>query len=73
MVEGRREDETDWWSFVRKEDGTYWQIAVTDLFPPTGGVMKVTPGAQITDSKTVASCESLYKKLQKKISEEPSK
>lgn len=52
------------------QDGTYWHVAATDLFPRTGGTMKVTPGDQITDPKTVALCEDYYTQLQKKAAED---
>jgi hypothetical protein len=70
MIEGRREDESDWWSFVRKADGTYWHVAATDLFPRTGGTMKITPGEQITDARALALCENYYTQVKKKIDEE---
>ena len=70
MIEGRREGESDWWNFVRKADGTYWHVAATDLFPRTGGIMKITPGEQITDLTALALCESYYMQVKKKIDDE---
>jgi hypothetical protein len=77
-------DHPDWWmiemwkennpgdtrEFVRKEDGTYWDIASTDLFPRSGGTMKVTLSEQITDEKRLSICRDFYKQLKKKIAEE---
>ena len=77
-------DHPDWWmiemwkennpgdtlEFVRKEDGTYWDIASTDLFPRSGGTMKVTLSEQITDEKRLSICRDFYTQLKKKIAEE---
>jgi hypothetical protein len=31
------EGASEHWSFVRKPDGTYWEVAAVDLFPQSGG------------------------------------
>jgi hypothetical protein len=35
-IDGRMKDESQRWSFVRKPDGTYWEVAAVDLFPRSG-------------------------------------
>ncbi|MGA2855229.1 MAG: hypothetical protein ABSE40_00080 [Candidatus Sulfotelmatobacter sp.] len=53
------DDEREW-TFVRKPDGTYWEVVGTDLFPRTGGILRVDLGDQIVDPKALALCERHY-------------
>jgi hypothetical protein len=64
------EGESEHWSFVRKPDGTYWEVVAVDLFPRTGGTMRVDLGEQITNTKLVAQCEEYYVQLQQNTAEE---
>src|ERR1700733_2710691 len=50
MIEGGSEDGSDSWSVVRRSDGSWWWVAATDIFPPTGG-MQVDLGGEITDEE----------------------
>ena len=63
-ITARFEDETEAWTFIRKEDGTYWEIRSVDYFPRTGEMVRIALGDQITDSKLVDECDSLYADLQ---------
>jgi hypothetical protein len=69
LVEMRKEDNpSDTPRFVRKEDGTYWEVAATDLC--SGGTFKVTLGEEITDAKRLSVCTDFYTQLKKNIDEE---
>ena len=63
------EGESEHWSFVRKPDGTYWEVVAVDLFPRTGGTMRVDLGDQIKDPKLIAQCEE-YLAQHKKLYDE---
>lgn len=66
MVEMWKDNNPDHTSeFVRKKDGTYWDVAATYTFPPSGGTLKVMLGEQITDAKRVSICRDLYTQLKK--------
>ena len=54
-VEGDDERE---WKFVRKPDGTYWDVASTDLCP-----FRVFLGDQIVDAKALRLCERHYARI----------
>jgi hypothetical protein len=69
-IDGRIEGESDHWSVVRKPDGTYWEVVAVDLFPRTGGTMRVDLGDQITNTKLVAQCEEYYVQLRQKAAED---
>lgn len=74
MIEVWKEnDESNSRSFVRIEDGTYWDVAATDLFPRTGGTFRVTLGDQITNHEAVAQCHDFYTKLKTKLEKDSSK
>jgi hypothetical protein len=64
------EGETEHWSFVRKPDGTYWEVAAIDLFPRSGGTMRVDIGDQITNAKLAAQCEEYYVQLRQKMEDD---
>lgn len=59
-VEGDNERE---WKFVRVPDGTFWEVAATDIFPRTGGLLRVDLGNQIVDTKALRLCERHYMSL----------
>jgi hypothetical protein len=61
-LEGDHERE---WKFVRKPDGSYWQVASTDLFPRTGGILRVDLGDEIVDPKALSLCETYYLQIRK--------
>jgi hypothetical protein len=70
MVEVWKEDNpSDTRSFVRKEDGTYWDIAARDLFPRSGGILKITLAEEITEGKQLSICRDFYTHLKKKMDE----
>jgi hypothetical protein len=74
MVEAWKENNpADTRNFVRKEDGTYWDVAVIDLFPRSGGTLKVTLGEEITDAKRLSTCRDFYAQLKKKADEDAEK
>ena len=56
-------DDEHGWEFVRKPDGTYWEVAVTDLFPRTGGTLAVHLGNQIVGAKELEFCERHYRHI----------
>lgn len=53
--------------FVRKEEGTYWDVAGTDIFPRSGGTLRVTLGEQIIDPKRLSICRDFYIQLYNKL------
>jgi hypothetical protein len=59
----RVEGEPDSWMFVRKPDGTFWEIAGVDYFPRTGGTVRIDVGGQILDRRLLAQCEQYYSQL----------
>jgi hypothetical protein len=61
------EDEAESWSIVRKPDGTWWWVAVTHIFPPEGGDVRIELGDQIKEQKTLAECEEHYVELLQKL------
>jgi len=56
--------------FVGKEDGTYWDVAETNLFPLSGGTMKVALGEQITDAKRLSVCQDFYTQVKRKTDDQ---
>jgi len=72
-ITGRMEGESDSWSIVRKPDGTYWEVAGTHIFSPTGGMLRIDTGDQILDAKKLARCEEYYDQLQQKLAESEGK
>jgi hypothetical protein len=62
-LDGRTEGKSEYWSVVWKPDGTYWEVASTDIFPLSAGTLKVGLGDQISDPKTVAECEEIPPQL----------
>jgi hypothetical protein len=70
-IDGRIEGESKSWSFVRKTDGTYWEVAGVHVFPPSGeALVRIDIGDQIRDTKTIAQCEEYFSQLQQKAAEE---
>jgi hypothetical protein len=63
------EGESDSWMFVRKPDGTYWEVASVDYFPRTGGAIRIDIGDQILDRKLLAQCQEYYSQLRQKAAE----
>jgi hypothetical protein len=59
-LEGELERE---WKFVRKPDGTYWEVAAIDLFPRSGGTLRIDLGNQIIDAKALSLCEQYYSQV----------
>src|ERR1700735_5440479 len=39
------------WTYIRKEDGTYWEVAKENLFPCSGRTLEVELGNPVTDAK----------------------
>jgi hypothetical protein len=72
-ITGRVEGESDSWSVVRRPDGTFWQVAGTHYFPPTGGTVRIDLGDQIVDAQKLARCEDWYEQLKQKLEEKQSK
>jgi len=64
------EGESEHWSYVRKPDGTYWEVAAVDLFPRSGGTMHVDLGDQITHPKLLTQCEEYYAQLRQKMEDD---
>lgn len=56
------DDEREW-KFVRRPDGTYWEVVRTDSFPRTGGLLRVDLGDQILDPMALRLCEQHYTNL----------
>ena len=48
------------WAYFRKEDGTYWEIVKQDLFPLSGGTLKVELGNNVTDAKVLTRLRGYY-------------
>jgi len=71
-ITGRVEGESDSWSIVRKPDGTFWEVAGTHFFPPTGGNVRIDLGDQILDAKRLALCDDYYDQLKQKLEEKQS-
>jgi hypothetical protein len=59
-VEGDDEHAFD---VVRKPDGTFWKVARVDLFPKTGGMLRIDLGEQIVEPKALQFCEQHFKQL----------
>jgi hypothetical protein len=72
-ITGRVEGESDSWSVVRRPDGTFWEVAGTHYFPPTGGTVRIDLGDQIFDAQKLARCEDWYEQLKQKLEEKQSK
>jgi hypothetical protein len=53
------------WSYFRKEDGTYWEIVTEDLFPRSGGTLRVELGNNVTDAKVLAQLREYYLEWQR--------
>ena len=51
----------------------FWASAATDIFPRSGGDLKVTLAEQITDEKRLSVCRDFYAQLKKKIDEDSRK
>jgi len=69
QINGGTEDGSKSWSVVRKPDGTWWWVAATDIFPRSGGTMRIDVGDQITDENMLSQCEENYVELVQKIEE----
>jgi hypothetical protein len=68
-IDGRIEGESESWSFVRKPDGTFWEVAGVHIFPPGGPLVRIDIGDQIRKPETIARCEGHYAQFQKKSAE----
>jgi hypothetical protein len=66
-IDGRVEGESDHWSVVRKPDASWWYVAAVDIFPRTGGIVRIDLGDQITDAKVTDQCEEYFSQLQQKL------
>ena len=62
-------ESADGWVVLRKPDGTFWQVTGIDLFPKTGGVMRVNTGDQIIESGLLSGLESMYQRGRQRIEE----
>ena len=51
------------WSVVRKEDGTYWNIAVNHLWETPHSQLRVELADRVTDEKVLAYYEDCYSQL----------
>lgn len=69
MIEVRVKDGSNSWSVVRKRDNTWWWVAVTNIFPPSGGALSLELGDQIIEPKTLAWCNEQYSALIQKLHE----
>jgi hypothetical protein len=72
-ITGRVEGESDSWSVAPRPDGTFWEVAGTHYFPPTGGTVRFDLGDQILDAQKLARCEGWYEQLNQKLEEMQSK
>ena len=69
-IDGRIEGDSEHWSVIRKPDGTYWEVAGVNIFPPHGeALVRIDIGDQIHDAKTIAQCEEYFCQLQKAAKE----
>jgi hypothetical protein len=68
-IDGRIEGESEYWSVVRKPDGTLWWVAASHIFPPGGGNLRLELGDQITEPKAVAQFEGDFIELLRKLDE----
>lgn len=69
FIKVRIDSETGEWRFLRKPDGTFWNIEAVHIFPPGGGNVRVDVGDQIRDEKVVSRCEAHFEQLQIKLAE----
>lgn len=60
IVSGSNADSGKSWSFLRKEDGTFWEILLEDYFPRSGGTLRVELGNQITNETVLAQLREYY-------------
>jgi hypothetical protein len=66
-IDGQYEGEVEKWSFVRKPDGSIWDVARVDLFPPDGQALaRITISDQVTDEDIIAEVENHYQSLRRK-------
>jgi hypothetical protein len=63
-INGRPEGESKGWSFLRKPDGTFWEVAGEHFFPPGGPLVRIDIGDEITTPGTVAECRKYYGQFQ---------
>lgn len=52
------------WMFLRRPDGTFWEVASVDYFPRTGGNVRIDIGDQILDRRLLDRCREYYSRLQ---------
>jgi hypothetical protein len=60
------EGESGSWMFIRRPDGSCWEVAKVDHFPRTGGTVRIDIGDQIIDRRLLAQCEEYYSQLLQK-------
>ena len=68
-VDGRLEGESEHWSFLRKPDGTFWEVAGVHIFPPGGPLVRIDVGGQVTKPGTITQCSEYYAQLQSTLAE----
>jgi hypothetical protein len=59
MVSGSNADGKSW-AYFRKEDGAYWEVVQQDLFPRSGGTLRVELGNNVTDAKVLTMLREYY-------------
>lgn len=63
VIDGKAEGEDKGYSVVRKQDGTWWYIAVHHIFPSSGENLRLELGDQIKDEQAVEQYEKYYTEL----------
>ena len=59
--------ETEELGFIRKPDGTYWQIAGKHSIPSENVTVRFEFGDEILDENALALCRACYTQLQQKL------
>jgi hypothetical protein len=59
MLSGSNADGESW-SYFRKEDGTYWEVARENLFPRSGGILHIELGCHVTDAAILKWLREYY-------------
>src|SRR5271156_5440205 len=60
IIRGEGSDGEREWSYFRKEDGTYWEILLEDIFPRSGGALQVDLGNQVVDETILSRLREYY-------------
>jgi hypothetical protein len=63
QITERLEGEPDSWAFIRKPDGTYWEIGSVDYFSRRTGGTVIEIGDWILNRKLLVQCEQYYTQL----------